>query len=507
MEIKKLKGRTTTIILIIFLILIAVGGFYFFFLRRNSEEKWYDANWSYRRSVYIDNITKEYQGIEEDVLLEVDTKTLIDENKLEVDCRDIRFVDEDNQTTLKYWIEGGCNTTETQIWIKVKIPNSSTKTIYMYYGNESAVDNQEQWEGFFITMQLESCPEGCDITDNFAGRFIRGSENYGEVNGSNSHVHTFFNNQQTDNCANPITIAVPEAETNCNTDQDNIVRLNSTSVKNIPPHQDMYFYRNFDGLLPENSIIMFNKPTPDSWETVQTLIGKFPRGEDGQNITTSNSHIHYTECVNKDLYVENGPEKYLTLTKESKTFQKPLEIPYYNINYITKTSESIIPVEGLLMTTELPPLGWTRFEELDGYFPKGSVTNFGDTGGVENHYHTANLSIEAKNSTREKLNQVETTMACFSDDLNTPERTSEESILPTYISVIFGQKKNNLFATLGTEISEEENVGETLGVSTTPPSQPTNLETEGQTNPTDLDTLTPDFSAEFNHPDYELITY
>jgi hypothetical protein len=40
---------------------------------------------------------------------------------------------------LNYWIESGINTTTTKIWVKVpSIPASSSKTIYVYYGNPSA---------------------------------------------------------------------------------------------------------------------------------------------------------------------------------------------------------------------------------------------------------------------------------------------------------------------------------------------------------------------------------
>jgi hypothetical protein len=40
---------------------------------------------------------------------------------------------------LSYWIESGCNSANTKIWVKVpSIPASSTKTIYVYYGNPSA---------------------------------------------------------------------------------------------------------------------------------------------------------------------------------------------------------------------------------------------------------------------------------------------------------------------------------------------------------------------------------
>jgi len=503
MTIKKPTKKTITIALTALFTVASAGVFYLLFIKEDVGQTWYDSNWSYRRTIYIDGIPEEFQGISEDILVEVDTKTLISEGKLENDCRDIRFVDEKISITLPYWIEGGCNTEQTQIWAKVSLPKDSEKIIYMYYGNELAIDSQEKWEGVFITMQPEPCPDGCDITENFKGRFIRGSENYGEISGLESHLHSFFNYTETNNCENPVNIAVPEEKTSCDITKDNIVALKSTEVSNIPPHEDMYFYRNFDGLLPPKSVILFDKPAPENWSTFEPLVGKYPRGEDGEDIDVSNSHIHYPSCVNETLYVKDGLEKYLVLTEESKTIQTPIEPPYFNVNYITNTDYAILQIDSIVIVTKLPPLGWRRYEELDGFFPKGSISNFKDTGGSENHTHTANLSLSIKTTTREKLNLVETTLACLNKGPDSPQKSSEESMLPINLGMLFGQKKGALTSSLGISFGEEED-GEKgiLGVSSTTPSKPTLLETEGESNPTGLTTTTPGFTAIFNHPDY-----
>jgi len=84
------------------------------------------------------------------VILTVDTASLISEGKMQTDCEDIRFTDSDEITGLSYWIELGCNTPNTKVWVKVpSLPASSTKTIYMYYGNPEA-DANMQIDGFFI---------------------------------------------------------------------------------------------------------------------------------------------------------------------------------------------------------------------------------------------------------------------------------------------------------------------------------------------------------------------
>ncbi|MEM5824432.1 MAG: DUF2341 domain-containing protein, partial [Candidatus Aenigmatarchaeota archaeon] len=74
------------------------------------------------------------------VLITLDTASLISQNKMRNDCGDIRFTDSDGITLLNYWIEPNtCNTNNTRIWVKVPyIPANSNKTIYLYYGNSEA---------------------------------------------------------------------------------------------------------------------------------------------------------------------------------------------------------------------------------------------------------------------------------------------------------------------------------------------------------------------------------
>jgi hypothetical protein len=97
----------------------------------------YIGGWRYRKSVTISNSTSALTDYQVSVTL--DTVALISAGKMQSDCDDIRFTDTDGVTNLNYWLESGCNTTSTKIWVKVpSIPASSTKTIYVYYGNPSA---------------------------------------------------------------------------------------------------------------------------------------------------------------------------------------------------------------------------------------------------------------------------------------------------------------------------------------------------------------------------------
>jgi len=95
-------------------------------------------DWDYKEPV---NITENSGSNLTDypVLLTIDTASLISEGKMQEDCDDIRFTDSDETTELLYWIESDCNTANTKVWVKVpSLAASSTRTIYMYYGNVGA---------------------------------------------------------------------------------------------------------------------------------------------------------------------------------------------------------------------------------------------------------------------------------------------------------------------------------------------------------------------------------
>jgi len=100
---------------------------------------WYNASWIYRRPVVIDNNQNSNSLTDFQVLVIMDTASLITAGKMRSDCGDIRFTDSDGVTLINYWIESGVNSSDTKVWIKVPlISESSTKTIYTYYGNPEA---------------------------------------------------------------------------------------------------------------------------------------------------------------------------------------------------------------------------------------------------------------------------------------------------------------------------------------------------------------------------------
>jgi len=96
--------------------------------------------WKYYSKVTIDNTANASALTNYQVSISL-TSANFDFTRANSDGSDIRFTDSDKTTLLSYWIESYDSVGQTaKIWVKVpSIPASSTKDIWMYYGNAGAV--------------------------------------------------------------------------------------------------------------------------------------------------------------------------------------------------------------------------------------------------------------------------------------------------------------------------------------------------------------------------------
>ncbi|MCK5680700.1 DUF2341 domain-containing protein, partial [bacterium] len=104
------------------------------------------GDWQNAREITVDNTGNSDKLTDYQVLVQFDTETLIAEGKMNADGSDIRFAPSDFSSWLDYWIEGGIqdefgmDEPDTKVWVKIPfIPALSTTTIYMLFGNPSAV--------------------------------------------------------------------------------------------------------------------------------------------------------------------------------------------------------------------------------------------------------------------------------------------------------------------------------------------------------------------------------
>jgi hypothetical protein len=102
-----------------------------------------NSSWLYRKGIKIEN-EKERLTFTEGVEITINTKELIDLGKLQPTCNDIRFLDDDNETSLEFEILGqpntkdGCNSENTKVSVKINSIPAEGKTIYFLYGNRTA---------------------------------------------------------------------------------------------------------------------------------------------------------------------------------------------------------------------------------------------------------------------------------------------------------------------------------------------------------------------------------
>jgi hypothetical protein len=121
--------------LLLFIFLFFTFQFHFTQLVLAQGGNWL-SGWKYRQKITITNTTNEeltyYQ-----VLITLDTSYLIQQGKMGSNCEDIRFTGEDGKI-IDHYLESGCNSSQTKIWVKVpSIPASGSTIIYLYYGGAS----------------------------------------------------------------------------------------------------------------------------------------------------------------------------------------------------------------------------------------------------------------------------------------------------------------------------------------------------------------------------------
>jgi len=106
---------------------------------------WWNSNWQNRKQLTFDN-SGQPQGLNNFPVLVKLTTSNFDYSKAKADGTDLRFIDSDGSTQLKYHIEDWDNSGESFIWVKVpNIPaGSSADYIHMYYNNPAAVDVQDE---------------------------------------------------------------------------------------------------------------------------------------------------------------------------------------------------------------------------------------------------------------------------------------------------------------------------------------------------------------------------
>lgn len=145
-----------SVLFLFFLIGFLVAGAYLIFLGASNAM----ISSDYSQQITIGNngdLLKDYQ-----IPITFDTASLISVGKMRPDCGDIRFRNLDKMELLNYWIESGCNSTNTKMWVKVPAVPKGGITIYLQYGNPQA----ESQSSGVATFEFFDDFEDGDYTNN-----------------------------------------------------------------------------------------------------------------------------------------------------------------------------------------------------------------------------------------------------------------------------------------------------------------------------------------------------
>ncbi len=110
---------------------------------------WWNASWSYRKKLTFNNSAQSENLTNFPVLVKLTTSNF-NYADAKSDGTDLRFIDSDNTTELKYHIEKWNPSGDSFVWVKVPQIDGSSNTdyIYMYYGYGSATDVQSSTSTF-----------------------------------------------------------------------------------------------------------------------------------------------------------------------------------------------------------------------------------------------------------------------------------------------------------------------------------------------------------------------
>ena len=141
----------------------------------NSSLTWWNASWSKRIRIDINNVDQATAFTNQPVLVKL-TSSIINYSDIKANGADIRFVASDDTTQLNYefdsWNSGGTS----EIWVRIPSIAASVSTgyFYMYYNNASAVDAQNAsgvWTNYWSVWHLgndptAAAPQYTDSTGN-----------------------------------------------------------------------------------------------------------------------------------------------------------------------------------------------------------------------------------------------------------------------------------------------------------------------------------------------------
>lgn len=412
------------------------------------------CSWTERKYIQIVNGTYRENY---DVLITLDTASLISGGTMQSDCDDMRFYDDESETTsYSYWIESGCNTTTTQIWIRPTKILVGTNYIVMKYNEPTAVSAALAWSGVnTIIPKKTSCVLPGTRFTSLDSAFPRGSSTYGGT-GTGGHTHTLSGTTSTKSVDNAgaegsnYTISVTNGHSHT-------YSATTASGTHTPAYVDTIFcsYPSIPNQLDTNDLTLFNT-LPSGWTRNTSYDNRFPRGAVSYGTTGGGSHTHTYSTTSSTYswvgvtFAYNAPNPHVWLSGGhnhgiSSTTGASTDTPLYRTQVIASPNASAIMPEGgivMMNSATIPPLGWTRFSSLDTRFPMGAASS-GTTGGATTHSHSFSFTSGAPSVQQSGVDSSGSNDYTSSGHTHTGSGTTNApTALPPYLDMIYVQKNS-----------------------------------------------------------------
>ncbi len=421
------------------------------------------SGWNIRRKIGVNN-TSGGTKTNADILVTLDTSSLIASGQMRSDGFDIYFTDAAATTNYNFWIESCFNTDSTSIWFRVASLPAGISYYYLYYGSPSASQpaTWQTYTGNAIFMYSGSVPSGYGNFSLLNGKYPRCAAWYSgsyTTSGSSIHTHT-------------ATTTSGSAGRNC------VATGNSTLVTSTHtitllgdapcPTISLVFITGSGAQITNSSskllisTILFYSGSSDPANHIQyaPLVNVIPSGSSATCVLKSTSHNH-SSGSSLDLSVAAGGASVgaagdtaantHTHTMVVNVGNAYMSHPNYITMYpmITNTTTGI-SLNSILMFTALPTYGWRQLSEANLRFPLGSGS-FGTTGGGETHTHVL-AGTSGVPSVTTNANSTGNTAATNIHTHNSPSTSDAASSDPAYIDVIYAVKSiDGLVITLGSE--------------------------------------------------------
>ena len=151
-------------------VVVAGAALTVFFNVQTAKAAWWNNGWFYRKKITFDNSASAQDLANFPVRVALSSSN-INYAHTQNAGQDIRFVDGDDTTELKYEIERWDESGTSDVWVKVpQIDQASTTDfIWMYYGNASASDGQsatDVWDGNFKGVWHSEETSGTTVFDS-----------------------------------------------------------------------------------------------------------------------------------------------------------------------------------------------------------------------------------------------------------------------------------------------------------------------------------------------------